>query len=64
MWQVPKGWDACCHILKVMMKNDITKIPEKYIIDRWKMKEYNMSKKTEVRAGGPQSVKSKEHVEI
>lgn len=26
----------CCHILKEMMRNDITKIPEKYIIERWK----------------------------
>uniref|UniRef100_K3XQ57 Protein FAR1-RELATED SEQUENCE n=1 Tax=Setaria italica TaxID=4555 RepID=K3XQ57_SETIT len=29
----------CCHILKVMMKNDISKIPENYIIDRWRKKE-------------------------
>lgn len=32
----------CCHILKVMVKNDISKILEKYIIDRWQKKEQKM----------------------
>jgi hypothetical protein len=32
---------ASCHILKVMMKTDISKIPRKYIIDRWR-KEKNL----------------------
>ena len=39
----------CCHILKVMMKNDIRKIPDKYIIDRWRKKEKKMISKINVR---------------
>nr|CAH66454.1 OSIGBa0145N07.10 [Oryza sativa] len=29
----------CCHILKVMLALEIKKIPEKYIIERWRKKE-------------------------
>ncbi|WVZ48816.1 hypothetical protein U9M48_000223 [Paspalum notatum var. saurae] len=29
----------CSHILKVMVEKDISKIPEKYIIDRWRKRE-------------------------
>jgi len=32
----------CSHILKVMMKKDISKRPDKYIIQRWKKKETMM----------------------
>jgi hypothetical protein len=32
----------CSHILKVMMKKDISKIPDKYIIQRWRKKETKM----------------------
>ena len=32
----------CCHILKVMLQMEIDKIPEKYIIDRWRKKDKKM----------------------
>jgi len=32
----------CSHILKVMMKKDISKKPDKYIIQRWREKETKM----------------------
>jgi len=35
----------CSHILKILVETEVSKIPEKYIIERWRKKERKMHQK-------------------